>query len=361
MSWFAIHKRGQAPVWAGPTRRPCDLADGSILVEIDLARLREDDTPLLHSARMGRDPSVLTLNILSDGRLHLLHRNGAARLALSVGLDRDVSLGHLRVTFHWNSQTGRSLLTAENLRSGTIRQQAGRAAPAMPGATISALFGAEDDCHMHRALDWCAIRTGRHSVGAGACLSGDAPIDTPAGPRPARALRAGDMVTTADAGPQPLIWAGRVTVPALGSFRPIRLIAPYFGRRQDIVVQPHHRIACSSAEVEYLFDEDEVLTEAHHLANGSTAIYLDTGMTVTFTGLLLRDHHLLSVDGCRLESLFAGGIGRCPSIAATTPLASLAASGALPIHRKAVRRVLCGYEARSLAVARVQGRGPVAA
>ena len=108
-------------------------------------------------------------------------------------------------------------------------------------------------------------------------------------------------------------------------------------------------------------EHDEVLVEARHLVDGCTALQPDRPNVLGWQGVLLDGHHLLIADGCRLESLNAGRLARQPALAATTALADLAAIGALPEHRSPVRRVLEGFETRSLAAARSRSRSPVAA
>ncbi len=186
-------------------------------------------------------------------------------------------------------------------------------------------------------------------------------IDTPQGPRPAGAIRAGDLVTTVDAGARPVLWSGRVCLPALGALRPVRLCAPRFGQTRDLWLLPQHRVARSGAAVATLFGTPEVLIEVRHLLDGVTALQPDGAAVMPWHGLLLDDHHLLTADGCRIESLGLGRLTRSPALAATTAPGALAAEGRLPVHPAPARPILSGAEARQLAAAQIKGRAARAA
>jgi hypothetical protein len=114
-------------------------------------------------------------------------------------------------------------------------------------------------------------------------------------------------------------------------------------------------------EVEYLFDADEVLVEARYLVNGQTAVWADSGPVTAWHGILFADHHLIDADGCRMESLFLGGLAAAPDLARTTALGGLVRDGRLPRHRVPVRRELCAFEATALTLNLAQRRSPVAA
>jgi hypothetical protein len=105
------------------------------------------------------------------------------------------------------------------------------------------------------------------------CFSGDTLIDTPHGPRAARSLRPGDVVTTMDHGPRPISWifaktwsvadiaanealcAVIIPVGALGNGIPHR----------DLRVSQHHRILIRGPIALRMFGCLEVLVAARHL------------------------------------------------------------------------------------------------
>ncbi len=125
---------------------------------------------------------------------------------------------------------------------------------------------------------------------------------------------------------------------------------------------PHARVALGGPEVEYLFDTEEVLVEARHLANDRTAATEGGGAgLVTWHGLLLDEPRLIAVDGAWIESVYVGRLAASAAVAATTALGALAAEGRLPTHRRPVRRELCDFEAATLVLNMSQRRSPVAA
>ena len=357
MIWHAIAETGAGVQRMAGADLPDAIRSGTILCEIDTARLLPDGGPLLHAGRRGPQPFLLSLGYSEDGRLRVVHRKGAQVLALSVGIGGMLAAGILRVSYHWDAGAGTATLTAEDPGRGAILQSAGVAPPPLDADDALALAGSVGAGTVRSV----AIGSGRHPIGAGACFGGDTPVMTPDGPVAARLVRAGDRVVT-DAGPRDVLWSGHMTVPGVGSFRPIRLCTPYFGATADLLVPPHARVALGGPEVEYLFDTEEVLVEARHLAADRTAVTeADGAGLVTWHGLLLEEPRLIHADGAWIESVYVGRLAASPDVARTTALGALAAEGRLPVHRRPVRRELCDFEAATLVLNMSQRRSPVAA
>lgn len=370
MIWYAMRRAGERLRRLTGTALPPVMPRGTLICDIDLDEATRGGAPVLHAARRDGVPALWSLNADEDGRLTLVHRAGARAVALSVGTDGLAGPGPgaaggpggglpLRVSYHWDAASGLSQLSVENPASGAIRQAVGSAPPplAQPEAVALMTAGAA----AARAVSGVAIGAGRHPVGIGACFGPDTPILTPEGGVPVHALRRGMTVITA-AGPRAVRWAGRIAAPTFGATEPVVLKRPYHGRNADILVTPHHRVALSGPEVEYLFQTDTVLVEARHLAAGHTADRLTDAGTVDWYGLALDDHAILMADGCRIESLFLGGIAAAPDLVATTALAPLLREpGGLPRHRVPAARDLRDYEAATLVLNMRQRRGPVAA
>ena len=359
MSWRALRDDTGARA-LGPAPAAGAIARGTLLFEIDLARLETTADPLLRLTPHGDPQRILVLERGPDARLHLFRRAGAQVSVLSVGIGRSANAGKLRLSYHWDAGSGRAVLTAETLATGTLRQHEGRDAMALDPAEIATLFAGEGGCRHHAALDWLALADHWQPVGPIGGLAGDTPIDTPEGPRPIRAIRPGDRVLTADAGAQPVLWQGGVRVPACGSFRPVRIEAPGFARLDDLVALPAQRIALSGAEVEYLCGEAEVLMPARHLGAPAKA---DTGAggTVLWHGLLLAGHHLIRSQGQWLSSLYLGRLARNRDLAAMTAPGAGMDPGRLPLHPAPARRELRAFEAEALALSLGHRRAPAAA
>lgn len=105
----------------------------------------------------------------------------------------------------------------------------------------------------------------------GVAIGASSPVRVPGGTVRAGDLRLGDSVLTADHGAQPDRWLRKASLPCAGSLTPIRLRAPCFSARADLIVAPYQRVRVAGAGVEYLFGEDEVLIQAHRLLGGTDA------------------------------------------------------------------------------------------
>lgn len=138
------------------------------------------------------------------------------------------------------------------------------------------------------------------------CFAAGTTIDTPRGPRPVEALRAGDLVTTLDAGPQALLWSGRSTVSATGRLTPVVFEPGAIGNTRRLIVSPQHCIHVSGAETELLSGEREVLVRAAHLVGMPGIHRIFDPPTVHYHHLLFARHHLVIAEGVPSESLFPG-------------------------------------------------------
>ncbi|SEI42686.1 Hint domain-containing protein [Cribrihabitans marinus] len=146
------------------------------------------------------------------------------------------------------------------------------------------------------------------------CFTGGCLIETATGPRPARDLRAGDLVRTRDSGLQPLKWVFRRQVTAgelrhRPDLRPILFepgaLGPNMPERRSWL-SPQHRVLARSAHAELLFGEPAVLAPAKGLVNGRS-IRVDTPRDgVDYIHLLLERHEILCADGIEAESLDPG-------------------------------------------------------
>lgn len=360
--WFAAHVPGKGAVsLAARTPGPVPVR-GSLMLEFTLMPAERGALPLVLLERRTTASEHLALDLDADGRLSLVQRRGEAVHALSLDIGAERALGgRMRVTWRWDLQRDESLLSLEALDAGSLRQRSGPAPLPVTRADLRALATGCDPVRLGPRLDFLALGDHLHPVGPAACFAPSTPIATPLGERAAGSLRPGDLVETVDAGPQPVLWSGRIALPALGSMRPVRLCSPAFGATRDLWLLPQHRIALGGPAVDYLYGEDEVLIAARHLVDGCAAQQPDRPCVLNWHGLLLADHHLLIADGCRIESLGIGRLARQPRLARSTALADLAAECPLPLHRAPVRRTLLPFEVRALASARDQGRGPIAA
>jgi hypothetical protein len=182
-------------------------------------------------------------------------------------------------------------------------------------------------------------------------LASNVPVCTPSGYVPAGQLKRGDLVDTDEGQIVPVLQTVTRRVPAMGSFRPVRLRAPYFGLRRDIVVSPQQRLVIRGSEVEYLFGCEAVLVPARHLINGFSALYAETSDIVSYHHLLLPAHEEIIVAGTRTESLYIGRLRRNPDLLGASVLAGFDRAR-LPEHPRPIWPVLKPYEAITLAMNR---------
>lgn len=70
------------------------------------------------------------------------------------------------------------------------------------------------------------------------CFASGTMILEPRGERRVETIRAGDLVVTADDGPQPVAWAGRQSTTGRGRRAPVRLRAGVFGAARDLWLKP---------------------------------------------------------------------------------------------------------------------------
>lgn len=172
------------------------------------------------------------------------------------------------------------------------------------------------------------------------CFTPGALIDTPLGPRLVETLCEGDLVLTADSGPQPILWCSqtRLDTPTLGQMPqhwPILIKAHAFGPGSptcDMRVSPQHRILVSGWRAEILFSNAEVLVPAKALVNGHSVRVETPTAPLNYLHLMLPAHHVLKADGLAVESLHPEQVDRAALTQATRSrfLASFPDLAAMP-------------------------------
>lgn len=146
------------------------------------------------------------------------------------------------------------------------------------------------------------------------CFCAGTRIDTADGPRLVEALRPGDLVLTADEGPQPvkLNLKSRVQLSGLyapETLRPIRIRKGALGEglpRRDLLVSRQHRMVVRSRVAHRMFGSDEVLISAIRLV-GQAEIEVDhTVQAVTYHHLVFDKHQIVFAEGAPSESFYPG-------------------------------------------------------
>ncbi|MEX5728501.1 hypothetical protein Ga0609869_001854 [Rhodovulum iodosum] len=182
-------------------------------------------------------------------------------------------------------------------------------------------------------------------------------IETAAGPLPVECLREGDLVMTADHGPQPIRWIGRRRIAGRGTFAPIRIAAGALGNHRTLTVSPQHRLLVDDWRAEMFFGQAQVLVAAKHLINGTTIRPAEMP-EVTYLHFAFDRHEIVYAEGIPTESLYLGamtlsGVDRAAreELMALFPELADVAAGPGPTARTCLR----GWEGQLLAPSSTTG------
>lgn len=180
-------------------------------------------------------------------------------------------------------------------------------------------------------------------------------IDTPDGPRSVERIAAGDLVTTLDRGPRPVLWTGghaydAAEAAARPKLRPIRIAAGSLGPGQpvrDLLVSPQHRILLTGALAARVSDAPAVLVAAGRLTGLPGIARVPEGRAVGYRHLLFDRHELIRAEGLVTESMLCGPM----AMRALAPADRAAILALLPEASAAVpvRPIVSGRDARRLA------------
>ncbi len=174
------------------------------------------------------------------------------------------------------------------------------------------------------------------------CFVAGTRIDTPRGARAVEDIRPGDLVETRDRGPQPVVWAGRRTVPGVGAFAPVRVAAGALGNPRDLWLSPAHRVLVQGPRAELLTGHAEALVPVHLLADGGRIARAPCAR-VTYVHLMFAGHEIITADGLPCESLWPGdaalaGFGAAARDEILALFPEIAARTRPPIARAVLRR-----------------------
>ncbi|PTQ72598.1 Hint domain-containing protein [Celeribacter persicus] len=137
------------------------------------------------------------------------------------------------------------------------------------------------------------------------CFAAGTKIETPNGEVPIQYLKVGDLVSTLDHGPRPILWIGHSTVDGRSKLAPIQIEAEALGNRNALKVSPNHRFLLHGADIELLFGEESVFAPAKALVN-DISIRRSPCHRVTYFHILLSGHEIIFSEGIATESLFTG-------------------------------------------------------
>jgi len=351
--WFSLAGSGGVPLAENGAQRyrPGDLLPrGSLLIE---ARIVPAPRPriLLAFERSHPWPGTFSLQALPDGSIVLVEAQGNDTRDAVLPCPYTDRTDIVRLTYSWDAPRRTGRLTIERPEPGSAHTVNLPGTRPMVIDDLRELMTRPGSCRMDDAVIFAALSDRVEPVGPMPGLTGQTRIMTPTGERPVRDLRRGDLVTTDRGDAVPVFQLLRRTVPARGSFHPVRLRARYFGLGRDIVAAPFQRLVMRGSDVEYMFGREAVLVPVRHLVNNMSAFPARGPEMVTFYQLLLPGHESIVASGCALESLFVGRLRRKPGELAASILAPFDRAR-LPEHAQPAWPVLKPFEAVTLATER---------
>ncbi|MBK46122.1 MAG: hypothetical protein CMN20_12630 [Roseovarius sp.] len=358
MGWIGLTTReggqfnpdglGAAP---GPVPGPeALLPRGTLMIETRPAIERHPQT-LLAFGRTHPWAGSFSLQLLPSGGIVLVETQAGDVRHATLPFRPDDRAESLRITYSWDAPARQGRLTLE--RPDMLGFATVTLAPPhpMPLADLRTVFTDPRQRQMDPEVIFAALSDRVEPVGPMPGLGTDVPVRVAQGHARAGDLRRGALVRAAGGGLVPVLQAVARTVPAAGSLAPVRLRAPYFGLRADIVVAPHQRLVIRGSDVEYLFGSEAVLVPARHLVNGFSAVPAGSGPLVRYHGLILPEHEEIEAAGSITESLYLGRMRRNREAVAMSLLAGFDRAR-LPEHARPVWPVLRHYEAITLAMSR---------
>ncbi|MCF6430734.1 Hint domain-containing protein [Leisingera sp. MMG026] len=352
MGWFGVFGSGhnwsdpQVLLTAGVSDSDGLLVRGTIMLEFQLPESARPE-PLLLYSQCGDWPLRLALQAVPGGGLSFVLEQSGAVLHQTLNPTSLGRTGRLRLLYAWDAPARTGRLTLEQ-PDGSQMQIAALAGP-KPWRLrdLQALTGPLG--YVAPAVEYVAFSSCMEPAGPAPALLPSTPIATPEGYRALNGLQRGDLVLTSSGEAVPVLHVIERQVPALGSFAPVRLRAPYFGLLRDIQAAPFQRLVLSGSEVEYLFGQPAVLVPAGNLLGTGTALRgASATPLITYRQAVLPDHEPLLAAGAMTESLFLGRLRRDPPRLAASLLAPLGAA-ALPEHRQPKFPVLRAFDAAVLA------------
>lgn len=272
------------------------------LFVVELALPITDAAVLLDFHSAGDAPRTFTLFHDPVVGLVLLHRQGAvvARHALPGPLPHQSATGRLSLQFDCGRRRWQMKLDMLGLTEVPTLVAEGVNPLPIRTADLHGLSQGAAPAARHGAVLWFGLTQGGSLPARAPWIGQRTPIETAVGPVMAGHLKPGDLIATADGGLLPLRRIRHLDLPACGSFAPVILRAPYFGNSHDLLVSSDQRLALTGPEVEYLFNEDEVLVEAGALVDGRTALAERRRAVASVLALEFDHPALLLADGCTL-------------------------------------------------------------
>ena len=248
-----------------------------------------------------KGPEPRTFSVLFDPQVGivLLHRRGAIQLRHRLSGPLPHCSGTAQLSFHFDAaDQGVWLMRLQLPGVAAVLEASGAGALPIDMNDFDRLCAQSMGARWHRAVLWFGLSNGGALPPRRAWLGRNTPISTRNGVVLAESLRVGDEVAMADGpGFVAVQDIGRIEVPSRGSYSPVLLRAPFYGRHQDLLVSAHQLIVVGGASVEYMFGCEEVLLRASYLANGQSALLENRRASTVGITLDFGRPVLIAVDG----------------------------------------------------------------
>lgn len=323
------------------------LVRGSLVIETRLPQSLKPQA-LLHVERGGGWPFHLSLQAIPGGGLTFLLNQGAGCHHCTTNSAEVGRTDLLRLTYSWDAPARFGQLAVERLDRGHLTLLPVDAPNPLRYADIQLLLDRGPQQYLSPDVLYLALSSNVEPVGPMPSMTPETPVATPNGYRPVGSLQRGDTVYIQNGDIVPVLHRVSRTVPARGSFRPVRLRAPFFGLQRDIVVSPAQRLVLTGSEVEYLFGSEAVLVEMSHLVGEPSVRLEPCGPTVTYDQLILPGHEPVVAAGTIAETLYVGRLRRKRDALFSSLLAGLDRQ-TLPEHGRPIFPVLNAFDSVVLA------------
>lgn len=160
-------------------------------------------------------------------------------------------------------------------------------------------------------ISWGGAST-RESISglAVVCFCPGTLIDTPNGPRAVETFKSGDLVTTVDLGPQPVLRTIHQVVDPTKRTAPVRFAAGALGNDRPhsaMLLSPQHRVLCRSRLAKRMFGQFDVFVTAKQLVR-LPGISRDEGRAeaIHYHHIELAEHGIVIANGSPVESCLRG-------------------------------------------------------
>lgn len=322
------------------------LPRGTLMIETSLTGEERPERLIGFSATDRPAKRDFELRLVPGGGVTMVHAFGPDVRHIALEPKHGQQIVTLRITYSWDVSTHQARLSIE--QPGDIGVATKTLDDPLPMLMSDLYMLFQSDAARSNAMVFAALSTKVEPLGPAPSIAPNAPVATAFGWKGLGDLRRGDTVLGPEGFSEPVLYNIQRDVPAAGSFRPIRLRAPYFGLRGDVVVAPSQQIVISGSHVEYLYGCEAVRVPAAHLVNGTAARLAPTGPIVRYAAALMPHNERLTVAGGCFESLYIGRQRRNADLMRLSQLASAPRIN-LPEHRAPSEPVLDAFEAITLA------------